>query len=372
MGASTVAMRLAGVFSVGVAVSLGGRAWGSPMTIELSAPIRGIVAFPEDTPLRDIFGLGQVVDIALTYDPDAPEEGDTLADPDRGDYVDPSVAFTVSIPEVGLTFEVSGSATQEISTTNDLMGDGAASDFISTSVAVADGGTVAGLLDGRTPDQMGLVLSDVAELPTLPDMLTSDALPVGTLEPRFAGITFTFLMPTLPVPTFETLILNLDFGADPGSSPDDPILPDDEDDGVFVFFGVPSGVWIDPPGTTGYVYEMTGDSLFTDILAFPPSFDGPFEVLVGDVPLGSFGVEESVSFASFSGVLGGLLVDGVGVEAFTVTGISPPVDSDDPWAFPIQLGFSTETADLTMTPIPEPGVGVLLGVAGLVALGRRR
>jgi hypothetical protein len=153
----------------------------------------------------------------------------------------------------------------------------------------------------------------------------------------------------------------------PGATPANPMLPTSLlPGGGFAFNNVPGGLWYDPPLVDGFDFAMTGGSLFTGILDFPPGFADPFAVYVGGVLLGTFGPGQSVSF-------------GAGVSAFTVAGIRPLVDAANPLAFPIRLAFNTPTASFTMIPradpavIPEPGTLALLLVgAGGLALGRRR
>jgi len=162
----------------------------------------------------------------------------------------------------------------------------------------------------------------------------------------------------------------------PGSSQDNPILPDRVelvDDPRFVFIEVPRGQWYDPPAAFGFEYTMTSDSLFTQILDFPIGIDTDdlFTVMVGDTVLGEFGAGQSVDFTA---LLGG------GVSSFRITDIDPLVDGNDPTAFPLKLDFNTETASfemraLTATSTPEPstllGLGTL-ALAGGTLLRRKR
>jgi hypothetical protein len=148
-----------------------------------------------------------------------------------------------------------------------------------------------------------------------------------------------------------------------GGSQTAPVLPDSSNDGTWLFDDVVSGSWIDPPNAYGYTYTMTSDALFTRILGFPTGFSSPFEVLLGETSLGFFEPGDQLSF-------------GAGVASFSLRGINPLVDPEDPNAFPLQLEFNTGFADLTMTPmvVPAPAAFWLLGTGiGFVAWrGRRR
>lgn len=131
--------------------------------------------------------------------------------------------------------------------------------------------------------------------------------------------------------------------------------------GSFLFESAQSGAWFDPTPTETFDFEMQDGSLFTHIISLPEGFDDPFTVSVGDQVLGEYGHGEVVSFL-------GLL--GEGVSSFSVSGINPFVDGDDPMAFPIQLAFDNPTATFTMkaAPVPLPAPFLLLGSA-LAALG---
>ncbi len=80
--------------------------------------------------------------------------------------------------------------------------------------------------------------------------------------------------------------------------------------------------------------------------------------------LGEFGPGETVDFVSLLGA---------GVSSFTISGIEPLVDAEDPLAFPIALAFNTPTASFTMTAVvPEPGAASLALVGAGAMLRRRR
>jgi hypothetical protein len=115
-----------------------------------------------------------------------------------------------------------------------------------------------------------------------------------------------------------------------------PILPDVIHPGFFIFLDTRTGTWVDPPAAFGFKYTMTSSSLFTEILDFPVGFDGLFTVSVGGTLIGMFGPGQSVTFP-----------DG-GVTEFTVTGIKPPADINNPIGFPLKLAFNTPRASFTM------------------------
>ncbi len=165
----------------------------------------------------------------------------------------------------------------------------------------------------------------------------------------------------------------------PGSSQQNPIMPNITLPNRWEFTDVPRRRWSDPPTAYGFRYEMTSDSVFTQILDFPTGFTKPFTVLVKDVILGKFTVGNNVNFGNYSTLLGNLLI-GNGVKEFSVTGLN--VDPSNPAAFPIKLDFNTETANFNMHAIvneeaeavPEPSVMLGLFTSGsfLAGIVRKR
>jgi hypothetical protein len=109
---------------------------------------------------------------------------------------------------------------------------------------------------------------------------------------------------------------------------------------TYNFVNVPTFDWADPQLAKAYVYQMSGGSLFTQILNFPKGFAAKFNVLVNGVDLGGFGPGDQVDFAQLLGK---------GVSSFEITGIDPGVDPSSSVAFPVQLAFDTPTASFTMT-----------------------
>jgi DNA-directed RNA polymerase subunit H (RpoH/RPB5) len=118
---------------------------------------------------------------------------------------------------------------------------------------------------------------------------------------------------------------------------------------IFRFFDA-SALWFDPPIATGYKYTMVGTTLFTAVLDFPTGIDADdtFTVSVGNVVLGQFGPGQPVRFSQFASQLGALLVRGVGVSSFNVSGIAPARETEDPLAFPLQIEFDLPTGTFTM------------------------
>jgi hypothetical protein len=136
-----------------------------------------------------------------------------------------------------------------------------------------------------------------------------------------------------------------------GSSQSNPVMPDFSDDatGTYKFNSGVSGAWFDPIIFESYLFSMDSvDSYFTDIFNFPTGFGDTFGLygFDGENNLYDFASEfdftESVSFES--------LLAGIDITSFLVTGIE---DASDNHQFPIQLGFSTSTADFTMQGIED-------------------
>jgi len=127
-----------------------------------------------------------------------------------------------------------------------------------------------------------------------------------------------------------------------------PILPVVVTPGNFRFENAPTGMWLDPPMADGFEYVMTSDSLFMAILEFPPGFGDSLSVTAEGVDLGTFKGGQGIDFTDALGH---------GVARFTVRGITPVVDGEDPAAFPLRLAFDTETANLEMTAIEASGNG---------------
>ena len=135
----------------------------------------------------------------------------------------------------------------------------------------------------------------------------------------------------------------------------------------FVFTGIGTGTWIDPPFTSAYDYAGTGGTLFSGI-TLPTGFGSSFNVLTGSgfsTSLGTFGAGASVDFLSLGGAQ----------PAFRVAGISPAVDSANPAGFPLQVFFTTASGSLTQTAaLPEPATwaGAMAGLVVMIVARRKR
>ena len=207
--------------------------------------------------------------------------------------------------------------------------------------------------DNSTVDVFNLFSQDDGELLVI-DAEFSQDIGDGFSQSLLLALSDFFVQETI----FDEIIRSSDNFPGPLvlNSESAPILPNEIFDNGFRFIGVPSGVWSDPFLATGYVYTMdTPGAFFTDILDFPTGFADDFDVFANGEFLGSFGPGESLTF------------DGSGVTSFTISGITPPGLSNDPTAFPIQLAFSTPTADFTQTAIPEPLT--ILGVSTAAGFG---
>lgn len=145
---------------------------------------------------------------------------------------------------------------------------------------------------------------------------------------------------------------------------DRPILPSTSENGRHVFDHVDSGMWFDPPLTSSYEFIADSDTLFSQILDFPAGFDAPFTLSVDGNVVGQFNAGDSFSFAS---------LPGGGASQFTISGISPLADVDDPLGFPLKLAFTTSTGSFSMQAlnVPEPGAITML-IAVMLASARIR
>jgi hypothetical protein len=148
-----------------------------------------------------------------------------------------------------------------------------------------------------------------------------------------------------------------------GSSQIHPIFPGNGSvppRGTWVFNNATgTGAWFDPMMVDTYVFNTDGLSNFSSLIMPTGVAPGPFTVTSAN---GTASVAAGGSY-SFT----------PGVTSFTVSGILPPVDAENPTAFPIFLSFDQPTVTFTMQGVvPEPATLGLCGAGALLVMARRR
>lgn len=138
-----------------------------------------------------------------------------------------------------------------------------------------------------------------------------------------------------------------------------PLIP-----GAQLFPSAPTNNWFDTGRSDVFLeYGTTGGALFARISSLPVGFDvdDAMTVSVGNNVLGTFSGGQSVDFVALLGT---------GVSSFRISGINEPSGSV---GFPVRLEFSAAQADFTVTPAPEPSVGLSLcaGFALVAEFSRR-
>jgi hypothetical protein len=156
---------------------------------------------------------------------------------------------------------------------------------------------------------------------------------------------------------------------EPGTSPNNPVMPVVTTPGVFVFREPTRRRWFDPPIVDRFDYSLGSGDFLSFIL--PPGFGTTIDLYVEDVLIASDlladGVKEYFFSSDFSLS---------GVTAFSLRDISPLVDAADSTAFPTFLDFTSGAMGLTMraregAPASVPGPLPALGLSAAFAFSRK-
>lgn len=157
-------------------------------------------------------------------------------------------------------------------------------------------------------------------------------------------------------------------GVELGQTQSNPILPFVNEFDDFVFPEPTPRRWFDPPFVEGFTYVLEGGATFTEVGA-PVGF-GTLTILddMGNV----IGTVDGGDFFDLSGL---------GLSEFSLVGIDPLLDADDPGfssAFPTFLDWTGTATTMTMiaiettaSAVSEPGILALFGF-GVLALAFRR
>ena len=184
---------------------------GDSTTFLFSGPVLEVIPFGPDT-IDDEFSLGETVNISLTYDPDTPEDSNTVGDPDNGIYADPMISFSFDFVESEREFDMTGGDFQVVSVVNDLNSfEDEKVDNVGTAAQTIVGGTISGTVDGSPLIFASLQLIDFETDGSDPDMLSDASLPASPFEPDQA-----FIDLAVDAGTGVTVIVEL---SDTGSQP---------------------------------------------------------------------------------------------------------------------------------------------------------
>ena len=158
------------------------------------------------------------------------------------------------------------------------------------------------------------------------------------------------------------------FLEEPGTSPNNPVMPVVTTPGVFVFREPTRRRWFDPPIVDRFDYSMDSGDFLSFIL--PPGFGATIDLYVGGSLIASDLTADGSTEYFFSAY--GLS----GVTAFSLRDILPLVDAADPTAFPTFLDFTSGAMGLTMkaregAPASVPGPLPALGLSAAFAFSRK-
>ncbi len=206
---------------------------------------------------------------------------------------------------------------------------------------------------GGTPAQAGFDAGDRAHFFTAPGSRTDQVLDLATTS-NVSGAT----------PGLWTFAVRN--GELPGSSPSNPLLPVNTNDGFVFDFNVDLNqrIFIDPPVAVGYTYAVQSGPNFASV-SLPNVGDGLFDLYINNSFVDQLTAGNEYFFAPG------------GVSSFEIRGIetAAALDPNDPTAFVTSLSFvSAGQVSMTQTPIvfdttpgsnaPVPG-SLLLLLAGL-------
>ena len=161
----------------------------------------------------------------------------------------------------------------------------------------------------------------------------------------------------------DVILSNFTFTPGGGGNAANALTGTSSGNGGETFANTYSGSWVDPSGKT-LVYNITSNSLFTKIDAFRPGYDGLTITVDGHTYTGFGGDSGFTNSFDFTSLGGG------GVTSFAIGDIA--TNQSNPFA--VQLEFSTQTANFTVTPtsVPEPAALPLFAILGAGMLLRRK
>lgn len=149
-----------------------------------------------------------------------------------------------------------------------------------------------------------------------------------------------------------------------GLTQDDPILPTGESENGWTFEEPIPGLWYDPPLASGFTYSLVDGEFFSVTTPLGLGFSS-VDVTTIDGVLATLAPGDSFNFSA-------------GVDTFSLIGLSPLLDVEDPnfaSAYPVFLDFSLSSGALSIqpviAPVPLPGAFPML-VGGLLALRWKR